>query len=209
MLYESSLIRKIGAVGLAAVKAVRIGIAGAGGLGSNCAAFLVRSGFQRLRIVDFDVVETANLDRQFYFADQVGRPKVMALRENLLRINPHLMIETKILRIESATAGRIFADCPIVAECLDHAEVKSMLVSSLLPTGRFIVAASGLGGYGESDEIRVHRIRANLTLIGDLQSDIALKPALAPRVGIVAAKQADVILEHVLHATGYKFPVEY
>ncbi|MGB4572405.1 MAG: ThiF family adenylyltransferase, partial [Rectinemataceae bacterium] len=53
----------------------RVGIAGAGGLGSNCAAALVRSGIGALVVVDFDVVSEANLDRQFYFHDQVGRPK--------------------------------------------------------------------------------------------------------------------------------------
>ena len=67
-----------------------VGIAGAGGLGSNCAAHLVRVGFRKLKLVDFDVVETGNLDRQFYFADQVGMYKVEALRQNLLRISSDL-----------------------------------------------------------------------------------------------------------------------
>lgn len=200
MIFEKSLLGKIGADGLSAVKQVRVGIAGAGGLGSNCAAFLVRSGFCRLKIVDFDVVEAANLDRQHYFADQVGRSKVEALRENLLRINPFLEVDVEITRIEGKTACRIFGGCSIVAECLDRAEDKSMIVSALLPLGIFVVAASGLGGYGRSDEIRVHQIRDHLILVGDLQTDISLEPALAPRVSLVAAKQADVILEHVLHA---------
>lgn len=51
---------------------MKIGIAGAGGIGSNVAANLVRSGVTSLKIVDFDRVESSNLNRQFYFSDQIG-----------------------------------------------------------------------------------------------------------------------------------------
>ena len=58
---------------------MRIGIAGVGGIGSNVACMLVRSGLPFLKIIDFDVVDEGNLNRQFYFADQVGMQKVTAL----------------------------------------------------------------------------------------------------------------------------------
>jgi sulfur carrier protein ThiS adenylyltransferase len=202
MIYEAALAQKIGVAGVGALREVKVGIAGAGGLGSNCAVNLVRCGFVRLKLVDFDVVEASNLDRQFYFADQVGRAKVEALKQNLLRINPDLNLETLVARIGEGDGPRIFGDCDVIAECLDRAEAKSLLVSDLMPLGKLIVAASGLGGYGETDRIRVHRIRENLVVIGDLTSDCADHPALSPRVCITAAKQADVILEYVL--TGQK-----
>ena len=72
---------------------MKIGIAGAGGLGSNVALNLVRSGIDAFRIVDFDCVEASNLNRQFYFRDQIGRPKVEALRENLQRIRPEVEVD--------------------------------------------------------------------------------------------------------------------
>ena len=195
--FHEHLTRKIGEHNVSRLQEIKVGIAGAGGLGSNCAANLVRVGFGKLKIIDFDMVETGNLDRQFYFADQVGMYKVEALRQNLLRINPAVKIEIEVTKIEQSMAGLLFADCPVVAECLDSAEVKSMLVAELLPLNKFIVAVSGLGGYGLSDNIRVHQIKEKLIMIGDLQSDIALRPALSPRVNIAAAKQADAILEYV------------
>ena len=67
-----------------------IGIAGLGGLGSNVACHLVRSGFSRLILADFDRVEVSNLNRQVYFPDQLGLLKTEALAENLLRIQPGL-----------------------------------------------------------------------------------------------------------------------
>jgi sulfur carrier protein ThiS adenylyltransferase len=75
-----------------------------------------------------------------------------------------------------------------------------MLVSTVLSTGKFIVSASGLGGYGSSDAMKVHRLKPNFILIGDLASDIEKAPALSPRVSIAAAKQADVVLEYVIHS---------
>ena len=59
-----------------------IGIGGAGGLGSNVAVNLVRSGITDIKIADFDVIEQSNLNRQFYFRDQIGQNKVNALYEN-------------------------------------------------------------------------------------------------------------------------------
>jgi len=180
------------------LQSVKIGIAGAGGLGSNLAGHLARCGFRRLKLVDFDKVELSNLDRQFYFADQAGMPKVDALKQNLLRINPHQDIETASQKIERGDGAKLFCDCDIVAECLDRAESKSMLVADVLPLGRLIVAASGLGGWGEADRIQVHRFRKNLVIVGDLTSDISSAPALSPRVSIAAAIQADVILDYVI-----------
>ena len=57
------------------LKKFRVGIAGAGGLGSNCAVALARSGVGTLVIADFDTVEASNLSRQYYFTDQIGMMK--------------------------------------------------------------------------------------------------------------------------------------
>ena len=64
-----------------------VGIAGAGGLGTAVAISLARACVGRLIIIDFDEVEAKNMNRQHYFIDQVGRPKVEALRENLERLD--------------------------------------------------------------------------------------------------------------------------
>ncbi|MFH1875969.1 MAG: sulfur carrier protein ThiS adenylyltransferase ThiF [Candidatus Omnitrophota bacterium] len=196
--FYSNLTQKLGEENLKKVQTARIGIAGAGGLGSNLALNLVRVGFTRLTIVDFDRIEPGNLDRQFYFFDQIGHNKVEALSVNLLRINSRLELKVISKKIEARDVLELFGDCDAVAECFDKAEFKSMLVSNLLAMDTFIVAVSGLGGIGASDDIRVHKVKRNLVLIGDLTSDISGKPALSPRVNIAAAKEADAILEHVI-----------
>lgn len=197
--FKENLLRKFGKDYLDKVSQARVGIAGAGGLGSNCALNLVRSGFRRLTIVDFDIIIPSNLDRQFYFLDQIGLNKVEALKANLLRVNPDLEIQALVDRINKDNINSIFADCDIVAECFDRAEDKKMLVEELVGSGKFIVAVSGVGGIGSSDDIKIHKIKENLVLIGDLKSDIIHKPPVSPRVNIAAAKQADIILSHVFN----------
>ena len=76
-----------------------------------------------------------------------------------------------------------------------------MLVSELLPLGKFIVTASGLGGVGNSDDIIANKVRDNLVIVGDQRSDTEIAPPISPRVNITAAKQADIVLEHVIKNT--------
>jgi len=68
--FEQELIQYLGTENLEKAQDVKIGIAGLGGLGSNCAMNLVRSGFIKFKIADFDKIEYSNLNRQFYFEDQ-------------------------------------------------------------------------------------------------------------------------------------------
>ena len=196
--FYKNLIKKLGKENFEKVQKARIGLAGLGGLGSNCALSLVRVGFTKFTIVDFDIIDHSNLDRQFFFLDQVGEDKIKALETNLRKVNPAVDIKSAKKRIEKEDVASLFGDCDAVAECFDRAECKRMLVEELLRLGKFVVSASGLGGIGSSDEIKVHRIKKNLVMIGDLKSDISSKPALSPRVNIAAAKQADVILEYVI-----------
>ncbi|MFH1877671.1 MAG: sulfur carrier protein ThiS adenylyltransferase ThiF [Candidatus Omnitrophota bacterium] len=196
--FEKEILKSLGKENFLKVRNVKIGIAGAGGLGSNCAFNLVRAGFRKFRIIDFDRVEHSNLNRQFYFLDQVGKNKVSALAENLKRINPDIGLEALVKRVEKDNAAELFGDCDIVVEAFDRAQYKSMLVSSLAASGKLIVSASGLAGAGKSDEIKVHRKGKNLIVIGDLVSDVNEAPPLSPRVNIAAAKQADTILEYIL-----------
>lgn len=196
--FEQSLGEKLGKNNLRKIQKVKIGIAGLGGLGSNCAVNLVRTGFIHFVLADFDKVDHSNLNRQFYFHDQIGMNKTRALTINLKRINSHMKIKKIITPINADTVIKTFKECDIVVEALDKAEYKKILIERLLPTKKFIVSASGLCGYGKSDDLRINVLKKNLVLIGDLKSDNANFAPLSPRVNIAAAKQADVVLEYVL-----------
>ena len=198
-IFESGLLGYFNAEQLACIRSVRVGIAGVGGLGSNCANALVRSGFNKLLLCDFDRVEPTNLNRQFYFADQVGRLKVEALAENLRRINSALEPELFRARITPENVRAVFAACDVVVEAFDSAESKKMLIEALLNSGKLLVAASGLAGWGNTDALTTRQVTADFYLVGDQVTEVGRScPPCAPRVNVVAAKQADVVLRWVL-----------
>ena len=176
-----------------------VGIAGAGGLGSNCAMHLVRAGVKKLVIADFDVVGESNLNRQFFFRDQLGRKKVDALGENLRRIEPDLSLDLRDVRLAPDNIDWTFSGCSVIVEAFDSADAKSMLLHALLPLGKPIVSASGIAGWGRSLAIGQRRIGKNLILIGDTSSDVSngLAP-FSPRVGIAAAMEANAVVSLLL-----------
>jgi sulfur carrier protein ThiS adenylyltransferase len=181
-----------------------VGIAGAGGLGSNVAVALARAGVGRLVIADCDRVEPSNLNRQQYFVGQVGERKVAALRENLLAINPFSVYEIHDVRITPRNAARVFARVDVLVEALDKAEAKQMLIEASLTAfpGRPVVAASGLAGYGCNRRIRSRRL-GNLYVCGDESSQCpkGISP-MAPRVALVAAMQANQAVELLVKMKG-------
>jgi len=179
-----------------------VGIAGAGGLGSNCAAALVRAGIGKLVIADFDTVSASNLNRQFYFADQVGMKKVEALYDNLTRIRPYVALAIHPVRVTPGNMRLLFADCDVVVEAFDQAEEKAWLIEEMIR--RFpntpLVAASGMAGYGQLEKLQVIG-QGNLVVCGDGVTAVAEDtPPLAPRVGIVACMEADVVVGILLNS---------
>lgn len=182
-----------------------VGIAGAGGLGSNVAITLARAGVGRLVIADFDRIEPSNLNRQQYFVDQVGRVKVAALKENLLRVNPFSVYEVHNVRITRRNAAKIFRSVDVLVEAFDKAGAKEMLIESCLGRfpGRPIVAASGLAGYGKNRKLRTRRL-GNLYICGDEESQCpAGVSPMAPRVGIVANMQANLVVDLLVKMRGH------
>lgn len=180
-----------------ALRAGIVGIAGAGGLGSNVASALVRAGIGKLIIADFDRIEASNLNRQQYFADQVGRIKVEALADNLRRIHPFTVIVAHPVRVTRRNIVRLFGEAEILIEAFDRAGQKQMLIESWMSgfPGRPIIAASGLSGVGNNNRMRERRI-GNLYLIGDGSSEpkSGISP-LAPRVAVAAGMQANLAVE--------------
>ncbi|MFZ2395022.1 MAG: sulfur carrier protein ThiS adenylyltransferase ThiF [Smithella sp.] len=197
--FEKSLLAYFTWKQLGKIQCVHVGIAGAGGLGSNCAFNLVRCGFKKMTVCDFDVVETSNLNRQFYFLDQIGISKVEALKSNLLRINPDAEITSYQERITAQNAKILFEKCDAVVEAFDQTVDKKMLAEVYAYSKQFYVSASGLAGWGNSDEIIVRKISETFCLIGDGKSGVSQQsPPCSPRVNIAAAKEADCVLEWAL-----------
>lgn len=180
----------------------KVGIAGAGGLGSNCAVALVRAGVRRLVIADPDKVAAANLDRQYYFRSQVGEYKVDALAANLAAIEPDAEISIHRIGLDPESLRALYADCDVIVEAFDGAEAKAMLIETCLEAfpETHLISASGLAGVGDFQAIQVVH-RGTLHLCGDFEREVSPEePPVAPRVAIVANLEADIVLELLLRA---------
>lgn len=183
------------------IKNSKVAIAGLGGLGSNIAVSLARVGVGELLLIDFDVVEPSNLNRQSYYVRHLGMSKTDALEEQIKEINPFIKVKTKNIKIDESNIVELFEYYPVICEAFDKADQKSMLVNRVLelfPNSK-IVAASGLAGYGSSNLIKTKRALNNLYICGDLEAEAKIGNGLmAPRVQICAAHQANMILRLLL-----------
>jgi sulfur carrier protein ThiS adenylyltransferase len=171
-----------------------VAIAGCGGLGSNAAVALVRAGIGGLVLIDHDVVEASNLNRQHFFLDDIGKPKVEALAVHLRRIQPSVELDLQARRLAPAdVSGLDRAD--LLIEAFDRAEAKRWLIEAWCASfpERWFVGASGLSGLGHTEALTVRR-SGRIIMCGDFASDMA-EGLCAARVMAVAAMQANLAVE--------------
>jgi sulfur carrier protein ThiS adenylyltransferase len=182
------------------LKSGHVAVAGCGGLGSHVAVMLARMGVGHLLLVDFDLVEPSNLNRQHYTVAHLGQPKTQALKSQLAEINPFIEVLTKNIKVTAENALEVFANYPIVVEAFDNPTYKAELTATLLAKGDIkVVAASGLAGFASANDIQTRRRLTNLYICGDLESAAAEGMGLmAPRVAVCAGHQANMVVRLLL-----------
>lgn len=173
---------------------MKIGIAGIGGIGSNVARHLAQARIKEIKIVDFDLVEAANLNRQFYFVSQVGEKKTDSLEKNLKNIFPEMCIEKVDREIKPKDVGNLFSDCSIVVEGFDDKNLKKMIIEELSATDKIVVSASGISGK-DMDTVTSKKM-GNCHIVGDFISDKDDFALFPPKVAMVASIMAAIVLFH-------------
>ena len=197
----AALEKKQGSVATAKLQAAVVAVCGLGGLGSNIAISLARSGIGKLILIDFDTVDITNLHRQQYKSSQVGLPKAEALLENLKEVAPYVQYEVYNEKVTAENAVRLLEDADIVCEAFDRADAKSMLVDVVLEQlpQKTLVAASGMAGFDSGNTIRTRKLTERFYLCGDGKSDVDQGIGLsAPRVMLCAAHQALTVIRLIL-----------
>lgn len=115
------ILPEVGPAGQARLKESRVLMIGAGGLGSPIGLYLAAAGVGTLGLVDFDVVDTTNLQRQvIHGTADVGRPKIESATERIRDINPHVRVEPHPVRLTSANALEIFREYDVVVDGTDN-----------------------------------------------------------------------------------------
>jgi len=183
------------------LKEGKVAVAGLGGLGSNISVMLAQAGVGKLLLVDFDVVELSNLNRQHYDLTHLGMLKTDALKKQIEKINPFIETETGTLKVTEENVMTVFNGYPIVCEAFDNPQYKAMLVNALLAQGgQTIVAASGMAGFDSANTIKTRQRFKNLYVCGDFKTPVQEGSGLmAPRVAVCAAHQANMVLRLLLN----------
>ena len=193
------------------LKEAKVCILGLGGLGSNVAVLLARSGIGYLKLVDFDIVEASNLNRQQYRISHIGIKKTEAMKSIIREINPFVEVDILDIKVNRENIHSIVGDIEIVVEAFDRAETKAMTLEELLTNkNKIVVSASGMAGLGSANEIVTRKIKDNFYLIGDNYSDYEeYSGIMSTRVMICAAHQANVVLRLILGEEKFKKVIQW
>jgi sulfur carrier protein ThiS adenylyltransferase len=195
-MFEQGLLRYLKPEQLQKIQSYSIGIAGAGGLGSNIANCLVRSGFKNFTIVDKDIIEASNLNRQYYFLDEIGKPKAETLQKRLRQINPDIVCTAQQALLTEENSADYFRDCDVVFEAFDGAITKKMFIETLAGSSAIVISGNGMAGLSNKTPLLIKKIHAKLFIVGDQATQVGPdNPPFAPRVVACAALMASVALE--------------
>ena len=137
------VLREVGGQGQQKLKAARVLVVGAGGLGAPAALYLAAAGVGTIGLVDPDVVSLSNLQRQVLYASaDVGRPKVEAAVERLSALNPHTGVETHPVWLDAVNAGDIVARYDLVLDGTDDFATRFAVSDACLAHGKPLVSGA-------------------------------------------------------------------
>ncbi len=128
---------EVGMQGQKKLKAARVLLIGAGGLGSPLALYLSAAGVGKIGIVDFDVVDLTNLQRQvIHSTEDVGKSKLESARDTIRGINPHVAVETYETRLSSENALELFADYDVIVDGTDNFPTRYLVNDACVLLGK-------------------------------------------------------------------------
>lgn len=137
------LLKEIGAQGQQKLRAARIGVVGAGGIGAPALLYVAAAGVGRLRVVDPDTVDLSNLQRQIlYGVADVDAGKASAAADALARLNPDVAVEPVAARLDAATAAAFVDGCDVVLEGVDNFETRYVVNAACIKAGVPLVSAA-------------------------------------------------------------------
>lgn len=199
---------EVGIEGQRKLKAASVLMIGTGGLGAPLGMYLTAAGVGRLGIVDFDVVDFSNLQRQIIHGTKdVGRRKIESARDRLEDINPHIEIETHEIRLTSDNALRLFENYDIVVDGTDNFPTRYLVNDACVLTGKPNVYGSIFRFEGQSSVFWAERGACYRCLYPEppppgLVPSCAEGGVLGVLPGIIGAIQANETIKIILGAEG-------
>jgi len=137
------VLREVGGVGQAKIRAAKVLVVGAGGLGSPVILYLAAAGVGTLGIVDFDAVSLSNLQRQIaHGTADIGRLKTDSAQDAVLALNPHVAVRLLKTKLTADNASEIIGEFDIVADGSDNFATRFLIADTCLALGKTLVSAA-------------------------------------------------------------------
>lgn len=175
-----------------ALKQARVLIIGMGGLGCPVAHTLARAGLGMLRLVDDDVIEASNLQRQTLFvAEDIGQAKAEVAAKRLMHINPWLSVDVQILSVNADNIDGLFADVDLVLDCSDNFTTRDLINRAAVQHGIPLLSAAAIGLSGQL-ALFESATGCYRCVFSDLVSGLANNDATCATSGVLASTTAVV-----------------
>jgi adenylyltransferase/sulfurtransferase len=151
------LLKDVGGTGQARLKAGRVLIVGAGGLGSPLALYLAAAGVGRIGICDEDRLELSNLQRQIaHTTESVGQKKVVSAAAAMRRLNPEVTVEALDVRLAAGNVAELIAPYDIICDGTDNFETRFLLSDGCVAAQKTLVSAAVLRFEGQLSVFKPH-----------------------------------------------------
>jgi len=190
------LLPEIDIDGQARLAAASVLLVGLGGLGSPVAMYLAAAGVGRLVLVDDDVVELSNLQRQIVHGTaDLGRPKVESARESLIALNPAVAVETVAARLDDEILARVLPGVDAVVDATDNFATRFVLNRHCLRLRKPLISGAAIRFEGQVTVFRADRddspcYRCLYRDVGNVDGTCSANGVVAPLLGIIGSVQA-------------------
>ncbi len=198
------VLKEVGGAGQARFKAATVAIVGAGGIGSPAIQYLAAAGIGRSILIDDDRIEPSNLQRQTIFtSDDTGRSKVDAAAEAARRLNPHVVVEARSVRIDRANAAAMIAGADVVLDGCDNFATRFAVADAAL-VARIPLISAAVGQF--EGQLGVYRgwepnLPCYRCFVGDApeaaETSCAEDGILGPVTGVIGSLAALEVLRAV------------
>jgi molybdopterin/thiamine biosynthesis adenylyltransferase len=204
------LLDEVGGIGQAKLKAARVLIVGAGGLGSPLALYLAAAGVGCIGIADDDRVDLSNLQRQIaHTTDRVGQAKVVSAAQAMRAVNDCIQTRKHALRVDSTNVAELIADYDIVCDGTDNFDARFLVADACYRASKTLVSAAVLRFEGQLSTFRRGMSADGLSLPcyrclypapppPGLVPSCAEAGVLGPVTGVMGTLQATEVLKEIL-----------
>ena len=198
------LLAELGGVGQARLRDARVLLVGAGGLGSPAALYLAAAGVGCIGLVDDDVVELSNLQRQILHATaRVGQSKVESGSQAMLAINPGIRVRAHRFRLDAARALSLIGEYDIVCDGSDNFATRYLVADACVLARRTLISASVLRFAGQLATFRPHRDGPCYRCLYPAPPDAGRAPSCAETgvlgtvTGVMGSLQANEVIKEI------------